>query len=298
MKAVTTSGTVTYSYDGDGKRATKTVGSATARYLYDVNRAQPALLYDGSGWYIYGVGPTPIARVAADNSYRYYHPDAMGSTRVFTDQNGATQAAFIYNPFGGIRNSAGIGSETDVAYIGEGYDSQTGLYNLHARQYDPGLGRFTSPDPLGNAGGPNPYAYAANNPTTYTDHSGLCPMCIGAVAGGAAGFIGYAAYTAYAGNEWNWKYAALATAGGAAVGATLGFGLVEAGIVGGSETEVAVQRLVPGGGLQAHEDAGGHTLARHVGRTDLQLLDRFITQPWIRGSSSFLVERRPRRPSR
>mgnify|MGYP000386227044 CR=1 FL=1 len=31
---------------------------------------------------------------------------------------------------------------------------------------------------------------------------------------------------------------------------------------------------VPGGGLSAHEGAGGHLIARHVGRTEQQLIDR------------------------
>lgn len=31
---------------------------------------------------------------------------------------------------------------------------------------------------------------------------------------------------------------------------------------------------VPGGGLQAHEDAGGHLIERHVGKTEEALVDR------------------------
>ena len=38
-------------------------------------------------------------------------------------------------------------------------------------------------------------------------------------------------------------------------------------------------RLVPGGGLTAHENAGGHTLARHVGQTEAQLASRLANEP-------------------
>ena len=38
-------------------------------------------------------------------------------------------------------------------------------------------------------------------------------------------------------------------------------------------------RLVPGGGLTAHENAGGHTLARHVGLTVAQLASRLANEP-------------------
>ena len=48
--------------------------------------------------------------------------------------------------------------------------------------------------------------------------------------------------------------------------------------------------LAPQGGLQRHEDAGGHTLAphrAHVGATDQQLLDRLANEPHLKGVSSF-----------
>ena len=55
-------------------------------------------------------------------------------------------------------------------------DAETGLTYLRARMYAPGLGRFLSRDTvIPNAPGTqgyNPYAYAANNPTTWADPSG------------------------------------------------------------------------------------------------------------------------------
>jgi hypothetical protein len=49
-------------------------------------------------------------------------------------------------------------------------------------------------------------------------------------------------------------------------------------------------RLVPGGGLAAHEGTAtyrGHTLLKHVGETPSQLAKRFETEPWLTFSSSF-----------
>src|SRR5690606_840681 len=43
---------------------------------------------------------------------------------------------------------------------------------------------------------------------------------------------------------------------------------------------------VPGGGLEAHEDAGSHLIERHVGKTEQQLLDR-LQRENISASSSF-----------
>ncbi|WP_415639967.1 RNase A-like domain-containing protein, partial [Pseudomonas fluorescens] len=46
-------------------------------------------------------------------------------------------------------------------------------------------------------------------------------------------------------------------------------------------------KIVPGGGLAAHERAGGHLMQRHIGRTDRQLLDRLQQQPNIPAASTF-----------
>lgn len=46
-------------------------------------------------------------------------------------------------------------------------------------------------------------------------------------------------------------------------------------------------RLVPGGGLAAHELAGGHTLARHVGQSADDLAARLAAQPNIPAASTF-----------
>lgn len=50
----------------------------------------------------------------------------------------------------------------------------------------------------------------------------------------------------------------------------------------------AFSRIVPGGGLAAHEAAGGHLLARHVGQTEAALSARLAAQPRISAASSFL----------
>ncbi|ATO36861.1 hypothetical protein B1691_01610 [Geobacillus sp. 47C-IIb] len=45
--------------------------------------------------------------------------------------------------------------------------------------------------------------------------------------------------------------------------------------------------LAPGGGLAAHEARGGHLIARHVGKTDEELLQRLKDNPKIKGASTF-----------
>ncbi|WP_348529746.1 RHS repeat protein [Pseudomonas wuhanensis] len=45
--------------------------------------------------------------------------------------------------------------------------------------------------------------------------------------------------------------------------------------------------IVPGGGLAAHEAQGGHLIAKHVGRTNMQLAQRLEAEPTIPAASTF-----------
>jgi RHS repeat-associated protein len=56
---------------------------------------------------------------------------------------------------------------------GQVFDSETGLHYNRQRYYDPHLGQYLTPDPLGTPDGPNPYAYVAFNPLAYVDPDGL-----------------------------------------------------------------------------------------------------------------------------
>ncbi|UII74332.1 DUF6531 domain-containing protein [Pseudomonas sp. HN11] len=45
--------------------------------------------------------------------------------------------------------------------------------------------------------------------------------------------------------------------------------------------------IVPGGGLAAHEKAGGHLMEKHIGRTDQQLAERLQREPHVPTASTF-----------
>jgi RHS repeat-associated protein len=62
-----------------------------------------------------------------------------------------------------------------IIYAGQYYDAETGLHYNYHRYYDPKLGRYLRADPIGLAGGINPYQYAYANPVNLTDPYGLLP---------------------------------------------------------------------------------------------------------------------------
>ncbi|MER7748479.1 polymorphic toxin-type HINT domain-containing protein [Streptomyces bacillaris] len=85
-------------------------------------------------------------------------------------------------PFGGKRGDDSGTWPGTKGYVGGTDDSATtGLTHLGAREYDPTIGRFISPDPVLTLGDPQQihgYTYAKNNPVTFADPSGLMvPEC-------------------------------------------------------------------------------------------------------------------------
>jgi len=78
--------------------------------------------------------------------------------------------------FGEVRTKSGTLS-TSMLFTGEQRDSESGLYYLRARYYDPSIGRFITRDPRpGMTTDPqsqNRYVYVVNNPVRYIDPLGL-----------------------------------------------------------------------------------------------------------------------------
>jgi RHS repeat-associated protein len=98
--------------------------------------------------------------------------DALGSTVGLTDATGALQTQYTYEPFGNTTTS-GPANANPYQFTGRENDG-TGLYYDRARYYSPIYQRFTSEDPAGFAGsGVNLYAYAGNNPVSFSDPYGL-----------------------------------------------------------------------------------------------------------------------------
>ncbi|WP_321572979.1 RHS repeat-associated core domain-containing protein [Hafnia alvei] len=83
-----------------------------------------------------------------------------------------------YLAFGSIKTEAnnGAGIDNPLRFAGQYHDRETGLfYNLN-RYYDPAMKRYLTQDPVGLAGGLNPYLYVDADPISRLDPLGLKGM--------------------------------------------------------------------------------------------------------------------------
>lgn len=108
----------------------------------------------------------------------HFHTDLVGAPLEVTDEAGELAWAGRYQAWGKVmRNEDPALSpkiEQPLRFPGQYADESTGLHYNTFRYYDPDVGRFVSPDPIGLIGGENLYAYAPN-PTGWSDPLGWMP---------------------------------------------------------------------------------------------------------------------------
>ena len=100
---------------------------------------------------------------------------ATHSVNAFT----AVEQVRRMDPYGNPRGPQPQTWPGQQGFVG-GVHDPTGLIHVGARSYDPSTGRFLSVDPIlatGDNQQINGYVYAYNNPVTFTDPTGLIPLC-------------------------------------------------------------------------------------------------------------------------
>jgi len=178
-------GTVTFAYDGEGRRVQKTSALGTTTYVHDA-MGNLAAEYSTQA-------PTATGT-------EYLTADTLGSTRLVTDGSGNPVRCIDYLPFGEEIPSGqngrtgcyeGLGSPQypvapdveSVKFTGKERDAETGLDYFGARYFSGAQGRWTTPDwspipqpiPYADLSDPqtlNLYSYLRNNPLSRTDPDG------------------------------------------------------------------------------------------------------------------------------
>ncbi|WP_241492819.1 RHS repeat-associated core domain-containing protein, partial [Pseudomonas endophytica] len=110
----------------------------------------------------------PLARIdgkPGSEEVFYFHTNLAGLPEQLTDEHGLSVWHSEYQAWGNSRDEwhrSQYGQEQNLRFQGQYLDRETGLHYNTFRFYDPDVGRFTQPDPIGLLGGINLYQYAPN----------------------------------------------------------------------------------------------------------------------------------------
>lgn len=140
--------TSTNLYDADGSLLLRHSPDTTTLFAGDeeITLKKDATSADGVR-YISLAGET-VAAHSSDDHFTYLIPDRQGTGTMAIDSQTQQVTRRQYKPLGETRDQTGTWTGGQRGYTGGTQDDNTGLTNLGAREYDPSIGRFLSPDPL------------------------------------------------------------------------------------------------------------------------------------------------------
>ncbi len=176
--------TASYTYDEQGVRSSKTVNGVTTTFSYNgsllmaqvqgsgTSQVKQLFSYDANG---------DVISVNYNGTEYFYLRNGQNDVVGLMDANGNRVVEYTYDAWGKLIATTGtlastLGADNPFRYRGYYYDTETGLYYLMTRYYDPEVCRFISADVYMTTGqgvlGGNMWAYCLNNPANMTDSNG------------------------------------------------------------------------------------------------------------------------------
>ena len=181
-----TNGTIVeYAYNSEGLRVSKTVtntaGTVTTTQ-YTLHGSNLVHLVKGSKYMHFWYDAQNRPTIVNYNGTRYaYIVNLQGDVLGLVDSNGDEVVRYTYDAWGKVLSTTGtlassLGALNPFRYRGYVYDTETGLYYLRARYYNPIWNRFLSADSslsqLNELIAINLYTYCLNCPILYNDSLG------------------------------------------------------------------------------------------------------------------------------
>ena len=170
---------IAYGYDSDGKRITKTVNGTAYNYHY-LGDQLVELTWGGNKLHFTYDSTGPLS-VNYNGTEYFYVKNAQGDVTGLVNASGTRVVTYTYDAWGNPLATTGslaatLGAANPLRYRGYVYDTETGLYYLQSRYYNPGWGRFINADGYASTGqgiiGNNMFAYCGNNPVIRHDPTG------------------------------------------------------------------------------------------------------------------------------
>ncbi|MDE6442403.1 MAG: hypothetical protein K2L12_06615 [Clostridia bacterium] len=162
----------TFSYDAQGRRISKN----GIKYIYDSNGR---LLKQTNGLEFF-YDTTGMAGLKYNGTAYVYRKDVQGNIIAILDSSGNIVVQYKYDAWGYHTVSGSnttLGNLNPFRYRSYYFDTETKLYYLKSRYYDPETGRFLNMDSIDYAdpetiNGLNLFAYCNNNPVMNVDTTG------------------------------------------------------------------------------------------------------------------------------
>ncbi|HSQ88799.1 RHS repeat-associated core domain-containing protein, partial [Romboutsia sp.] len=168
---------MSYKYNSDGIRTEKTVNGVTFKYhVVDGN-----VTFESNGtdniYYTYD-SDDKLVSIELNGVEYYYVRNAQGDITGLIDGSENEVVSYNYDTWGRLLSIDGslkdsLGVKNPYRYRGYRYDTETGLYYLQSRYYNPEWGRFINADSLVGETGEllshNMFAYCANDPVNNED---------------------------------------------------------------------------------------------------------------------------------
>ena len=236
----------TYTYDNEGRLVKEHIVTT-----YDDLSTEVHDIY-----YLYDA--TVIIGMVKDGSAYYFHRNIQGDVIGVYNSAGTKLVTIKYDAYGNcsVSGDASLASYCKIRYRGYYFDTETGLYWVQTRYYNPEWCRWISPDTLDyldpeTAHGLNLYAYCGNDPVNFVDPTGhlgvFLTVLFATLAGAIFGALKGVRKQIYNGEQWNWdasswdfKEIGKEILLGAATGFAFGLGGVAGGIVKGSFQAITV----------------------------------------------------------
>ena len=167
---------VSFAYDAEGLRTSKTVNGEKTVFVWDGDQLVVELSDSGKVQKRYIRGNDLVyADKGTDTEKQYYVTDSHGNVVQLTDESGKVTKTYEYDSFGNETNPDKK-DDNPFRYCGEYYDKETEEVYLRARYYQMAVGRFLTRDTYaGENDDPlslHLYTYCGNDGVNCVDPSG------------------------------------------------------------------------------------------------------------------------------
>ena len=141
---------LSFAYNDAGLRTEKTVNGSTRRYIWNSSQLMADVGAADAFYFHYSSGGELIGytyKTAEAETECILVKNQQGDVERVISADGTILAAYTYDAWGNVLTAEGIlAQQNPIRYRSYYFDTETSLYYLQSRYYDPAIGRFINAD--------------------------------------------------------------------------------------------------------------------------------------------------------